>query len=1395
MPGNPQPDAARSLSPAPPRQSRLTAWSVLVAGLLVSLLAAGLVRREIIEDESVRSGHAADQIALKIYERLESHELVLRAGAGLFEVAGEVDRNAWKTWVETLRPEVVVPGVQGIGYTELIKPDQLEAHVARVRGEGFPLYSVTPPGERESYSAILYLEPFLERNLRAFGYDMYSEPVRRKAMDEARDTGEAMLSGKVQLVQETDSDVQAGTLMYFPVYRHGRSLETVKQRREALIGWTYSPFRMGDLLSAALGAWRSQLGRDWQLALYDGDSPGQDNLLFSTTRAELEHAGSPLHHHRLIEFNGHNWLLALDRSSTLSPYMFAPVWLTLAGGATISGLLFWLLLSITGTRQRAEALARQLSADILDKDRLLRESEYRWKFALEGSDLGVWDWNVRDNTVFFSKRWKEMLGYAEHEIGNSLDEWSGRIHPEDLESTMAVVREYLEGRAPAYDITHRLRCKDGSYKWIRDRGMIVERDSDGKVLRMIGTHSDVTESKLADLQLRNAFAESQRLRDALDGVSANVYLKDTQSRYVYANKPTLELYGITAESLPGMDDYQLVPHEDAERLRAIDRRVFAGENTHEEITIDVPGRGRRTYLEVKTPIYSDAERRTLWGLCGISTDITELKELNSTLQRQQTELQEAQRIARMGSWQLEVATGTVTWTEELYRMFGLDPRKPPPPFNRQAQLFGAESWERLNLALTRTIGEGIPYELELESIAADGKPLWTLVHGEAIRDDGGKVTMVRGTVADITERKRAEESLVASRELLHSVVENAPVRIFWKDAQLHYLGCNSAFARDAGLAAPEDILGKDDFQLAWHAQAEQYRADDQQVMDSGTPKLAYEEPQTTANGRTIWLRTSKVPLRNKNGQVFGMLGIYDDVTREKESEEHIRQLTNLYAALSECNVAVIHSGNPEALFRRVCEVVVDLGGLAMAWVGLTDDNGRIRPAASYGSGLDYLDGIEVTVHADDPHGRGPTGTAARENRAVWVDDFANSATTTPWQQRAGTHGWQSSAALPVCRLGKPVGALTFYSKKPGGWHDEQVRNLLERIAEAINLALDKFAASAEAETSRRVLAESEQRFRTLVEQSIAGAFIIQDDRFVYANPRLAQILGYASGDQLIGLAPRDTVAARDQAMTDARMLEFGNSDAHSLALSFTSLRRDGSTVEVGVSISKALYRQRPAMIGLMQDISDKKVAEDQIRRYSRQLEHAFMQMVALATTLSEMRDAYTAGHEKRVAEISVAIGRELGLPEDRIEGLRVGGYLHDVGKVSIPTEILSKPGRLSPVEMDLIRTHAQAGYDVLKDIEFPWPVAQIALQHHERIDGSGYPKGLKGEDIILEARITAVADVVESMATHRPYRPALGLDKALAEIERGSGSLYDPQVAAACLRLFREKGYQLSEQR
>ncbi len=199
----------------------------------------------------------------------------------------------------------------------------------------------------------------------------------------------------------------------------------------------------------------------------------------------------------------------------------------------------------------------------------------------------------------------------------------------------------------------------------------------------------------------------------------------------------------------------------------------------------------------------------------------------------------------------------------------------------------------------------------------------------------------------------------------------------------------------------------------------------------------------------------------------------------------------------------------------------------------------------------------------------------------------------------------------------------------------------------------------------------------------------------------------------------------------------------------------------------------------------------QIKQQLVKLESNLEDTVEAISTIVELRDPYTAGHQQRVAELAVTIAREMGLPDEQIHGIRLGGIVHDLGKIQIPAEILAMPRRLNETEYKLVQFHPQAGYDILKDIDFPWPIAQMVLQHHERLDGSGYPWRLKGEAIILEARILCVADVVEAMASHRPYRPGLGVDSALDEIKRGNGTIYDPQVAAACLKVFAEGKFKL----
>jgi len=241
-------------------------------------------------------------------------------------------------------------------------------------------------------------------------------------------------------------------------------------------------------------------------------------------------------------------------------------------------------------------------------------------------------------------------------------------------------------------------------------------------------------------------------------------------------------------------------------------------------------------------------------------------------------------------------------------------------------------------------------------------------------------------------------------------------------------------------------------------------------------------------------------------------------------------------------------------------------------------------------------------------------------------------------------------------------------------------------------------------------------------------------------------------------------------------------------------RRDGLRIPC-ILTATPLLDPSGKLIGIVEEFKDirgLKRIQNELRLSFEKLQKTMEEVIQAVAMIVETRDPYTAGHQKRVADLACAIATEIGITGDKIMGIRTSATVHDVGKIYVPAEILSKPGKLNKKEFALIEDHPKIGYEILKEIEFSWPVAQAVLQHHERIDGSGYPQGLSGEDIILEARILGVADVVEAITSYRPYRPALGLDAALQEIENNRGILYDADAVNACLRLFREKGFQLT---
>jgi len=325
---------------------------------------------------------------------------------------------------------------------------------------------------------------------------------------------------------------------------------------------------------------------------------------------------------------------------------------------------------------------------------------------------------------------------------------------------------------------------------------------------------------------------------------------------------------------------------------------------------------------------------------------------------------------------------------------------------------------------------------------------------------------------------------------------------------------------------------------------------------------------------------------------------------------------------------------------------------------------------------------------------------------------------------------------------------------------------------------------------RRRIKESELLYSQLIENARTPIVIVQDEKIKFINQAATSIFGYKK-EETIGLKflnylPEEEV---EKVIKHYRQRMSGRPAPSPYELRVK--HKDGHELFVEVEVGIIEYEGKPAELVIIHDITSRKKTEEKLREALEKLRRAFGATINVLNNLVEQKDPYTAGHHRRVSDLARSIAKELGLSSEQIDGLRFAASIHDIGKVVLPAEILSKPGNLNESEWDLIKGHPQIGYDLLKNICFPWPIAEIIYQHHERLDGSGYPRGLKGEEIILEARILAVADVVEAMSSHRPYRPAHSLEEALEEIEKNKGHLYDKRVVEACLYLFRKKNYKL----
>ena len=490
------------------------AWLMLGFSLLVQLVIHQHLHTNQERAASQQFEFLVEKATEAIERRLVNHEQILLSAAGLFEATGEISREQWRLYNDRLELANRYPGIQGVGFAEVVRPDQRERHVQRIRDEGFSDYEISPSGERPFYTPVVYLEPFRDRNLAAFGYDMFSEPVRRQVMLAAAESGLTRMTGKVTLLQETNIRRQAGVLMYTPLYRQGEPIGTPQQRLQALDGFVYIPYRMGDLMRGILGASE----QDLSLKIYAGPNEQAEQLLYATHEVERS---KPARYSQVAKLDhyGQIWTLRLESRSTYDHFFHANDQLVIGLGVGLSLLLFFLISSLSLRQKRAEALAQQMTEHILENKRALQLSEERLSLAIKGSNDGLWDLDLEAGTFYASPRAWHMLGYRPGELSPDLHIWEQALVAEDLPQAKAQLAQTIRSNTDQFTTELRFRHKSGHIVPVLVRGYI-QRDRDGKPLRISGTSMDLTEHKRIE-QMKDEFVStvSHELRTPLTSIS------------------------------------------------------------------------------------------------------------------------------------------------------------------------------------------------------------------------------------------------------------------------------------------------------------------------------------------------------------------------------------------------------------------------------------------------------------------------------------------------------------------------------------------------------------------------------------------------------------------------------------------------------------------------------------------------------------------------------------------------------------------------------------------------------------------------------------------------------------------------------------------------------------
>ncbi len=587
------------------------------------------------------------------------------------------------------------------------------------------------------------------------------------------------------------------------------------------------------------------------------------------------------------------------------------------------------------------------------------------------------------------------------------------------------------------------------------------------------------------------------------------------------------------------------------------------------------------------------------------------------------------------------------------------------------------------------------------------------------------------------------DALRQSEEKYRNILDNIEDGYYEADLAGNLTFFNDSLCRISGFSRQE-LTGLSPLNYTSEETSKELSEVYNKVYTTGQSVKGYVYPIDTPNGIKKFFETSVTLRKDDSGKPIGFMGIVRDITERKAVEEALRQSEEKYRTILES----IEDGYYE----------IDLAG------NVTFCNDSI--CRIWGYSKDELLGMNNRQYMDKE-------TAAK----------------------------LYAAHNQVYKTGQPGSQLDFeIIRKDGTTRIVQASFSLLKNKETQAIGFRGVIRDVtEHKRAEDALRQNEYFLRKSQEVAQLGSFDlnIKTSQWV-SSPILDKIFGIGNGYSKNVQGWLDIIYPEDREEMHRYLLEHVVKEKNLFEKEYRIIRQSDTMIRWVYGLGELTFDEdgnTTSMIGTIQDITPKKKLEQERQDSIDSLRKSLGATIRAMSATVEARDPYTAGHQRRVADLARAIATEMKLSRDQIDGIRLAGMIHDLGKISVPSEILTKPTRLTKLELELIRTHSEAGYNILKDIEFPWPIARIVLEHHERIDGSGYPKGLKGEEILLESKIISIADVVEAISSNRPYRPAFGIEPALEEIAKNSGILYDAKASEACLKIFREKQYNMLEQK